>query len=205
LGDGANAYGQLGDGTVSPRTSAKQIVSSNVVAVDAGESYSLFLKTDGSLWGMGRNDVGQLGDGTTNSIHMPEQIVSSGVIAIAAGRNHSLFLKSDHSLWGMGYNYDGELGDGAGSISGSYTNRPEQIVSSDVVAIAAGTAIACLSRPTAVFGPWVATLTGSLEMAPPTPRPTGRSKSSPAASWRLPPENFTTSSSNPTAAFGPWC
>jgi alpha-tubulin suppressor-like RCC1 family protein len=87
---------------------------------------------------MGRNDVGQLGDGTTNNIHTPEQIVASGVVAIATGRNHSLFLKSDSSFWGMGYNYDGELGDGAGSIAGSYTNVPEQIVSSNVVAISAG-------------------------------------------------------------------
>jgi alpha-tubulin suppressor-like RCC1 family protein len=47
---------------------------------------------------------------------------------------HSLFLKSDGSLWAMGDNYYGELGDG----TFNQTNRPEQIVASNVTAIAAG-------------------------------------------------------------------
>jgi alpha-tubulin suppressor-like RCC1 family protein len=87
---------------------------------------------------MGYNNSGQLGDGTTNNAHAPEQIVASNVVAIAAGYDHSLFLKSDGSAWGMGLNYDGELGDGAGGVFGSYTNTPEMIVASNVVAIAAG-------------------------------------------------------------------
>jgi alpha-tubulin suppressor-like RCC1 family protein len=135
---GYNNEGELGDGTTMTRIAPEQVVSSNVVAIAAGQYHSLFIKSDGSLWAMGYNNVGQLGDGTTNNAYAPEQIVSSDVVAIAAGYNHSLFLKSDGSLWGMGFNYDGELGDGAGSVFGSYTNRPEQIVSSNVTAIAAG-------------------------------------------------------------------
>jgi alpha-tubulin suppressor-like RCC1 family protein len=87
---------------------------------------------------MGYNNVGQLGDGTTNNAYLPEQIVSSNVVAIAAGYTHSLFLKSDGSAWGVGSHFDGELGDGAGGVTGTYTNLPEQILSSNVVAIAAG-------------------------------------------------------------------
>jgi alpha-tubulin suppressor-like RCC1 family protein len=135
---GYNNEGELGDGTQTTRITPKQILASNVVTVAAGQYDSLFIKTDGSLWGMGYNNVGQLGDGTTNNAYTPEQIVPSNVVAIAAGYDHNLFLKSDGSAWGMGFNYDGELGDGAGSVFGSYTNRPEQIVSSNVVAIAAG-------------------------------------------------------------------
>ena len=60
-------------------------------------------------------------------------------IAPGCVAEHSLFLKSDGSLWGMGYNYYGQLGDGTYSTSAPYgTNRPEQIVSSGVTAIAAG-------------------------------------------------------------------
>jgi alpha-tubulin suppressor-like RCC1 family protein len=47
---------------------------------------------------------------------------------------HSLFLKSDGSLWAMGNNGVGELGDGTYNS----TNRPEQIVASNVTTIAAG-------------------------------------------------------------------
>src|SRR6266404_3434022 len=85
---------------------------------------------------MGYNLHGDLGEGTKTN--RPEQIVPSGVTAIAAGFDHSLFLKSDGSAWGMGFNYDGELGAGAGRVFGTYTNVPEQIVSSNVVAIAGG-------------------------------------------------------------------
>jgi alpha-tubulin suppressor-like RCC1 family protein len=135
---GYNNEGELGDGTKTAKATPEQIVASNVVTVAAGQYDSLFIKTDGSLWAMGYNNVGQLADGTTNNAYAPEQIVSSNVVAIAAGYDHNLFLKSDGSAWGMGFNYDGELGDGAGSVFGTYTNRPEQIVSNNVVAIAAG-------------------------------------------------------------------
>src|ERR1039457_2679669 len=65
------------------------------------------------------------------------QALTSGaqpVTQIAGGYDHSLFLKSDGSLWAMGYNYYGQLGDG----TYNNTNRPEQIVTSNVTAICAG-------------------------------------------------------------------
>src|SRR5437899_2898739 len=75
----------------------KLIVSNGVVAIAAGGDRSLFLKSDGSLWGMGYNSDGGLGDGTTNNAVVPVEIVTNDVIAIAA-RGGSLFLKSDGSL-----------------------------------------------------------------------------------------------------------
>ena len=116
----------------------EQIVASNVTAIAGGGYYSLFLQSDGSLWAMGYNDDGQLGDGTYNQTNLPEQIVASNVTAIAAGCTHSLFLKSDGSLWAMGYNGYGQLGDGSIDGGNYNTNLPEQIVASNVTAIAAG-------------------------------------------------------------------
>jgi len=56
------------------------------------------------------------------------------VSKIAAGYYHSFLIKNNGSLWGMGANGYGQLGDG----SFNNTNRPEQIVATNVTAIAAG-------------------------------------------------------------------
>src|ERR1019366_7758223 len=66
-----------------------------VTKVTGGYYHSLFLKGDGSLWGMGENLCGQLGDGSNNNTNRPELIGASGVTALSAGGEHSLFLKSD--------------------------------------------------------------------------------------------------------------
>ena len=105
-----------------------------VTNVAAGEYHSLFLKSDGSLWGMGYNPYGELGDGTTNDSFAPESIVSDGAVLIAGGGDHTLFLKSDGSLWGMGYNGYGQLGDGTNNNH----LTPIEIVPSGVAGIAAG-------------------------------------------------------------------
>jgi alpha-tubulin suppressor-like RCC1 family protein len=108
-----------------------------VIKIAAGCSgyHTLFLKSDGSLWGMGLNNYGQLGDGTLNDTNLPEQIMPSNVIAIATCSYDSVLLKNDGSLWDMGYNSYGDLGDGTGDS----TNQPEQIVASNVTAVAIGT------------------------------------------------------------------
>ena len=76
-------------------------------------NHSLFIKADGSLWGMGLNGNGQLGDGSTMERHSPVKVVDANVTAVWAGETHSLFLKSDGSLWAMGKNNNGQLGDGS--------------------------------------------------------------------------------------------
>ena len=132
---GDDTFDELGDGnTTYEINQPEEIVTNGVTAIAAGgyglygsisfsPDYSLFLKSDGSLWGMGYND-GQLGDGTFNGTNPPEEIVVGGVTAIAAGGDNSLFIKSDGSLWAMGYNASGALGDG----TFNNTNQPELIV-----------------------------------------------------------------------------
>jgi len=72
---GFNLNGQLGDGTTDDHHTAIQIVASNVVAVAAGDYFSLFIKSDGSLWGMGHNTDGVLG-GNNLQYLTPVQIVA---------------------------------------------------------------------------------------------------------------------------------
>ena len=133
--DGDGELGLVSWNTSTGTSVPEQIVSNGVVAIAAGGGQSLFIKSDGSLWGMGNNYYGQLGTNTLyNNINDPQQIVSNGVVAIAAGAYHSLFIKSDGSLWGMGRNDSGQLG------IGTYYNAltPVRVVSSNVLAMAAG-------------------------------------------------------------------
>jgi alpha-tubulin suppressor-like RCC1 family protein len=67
---GENFYGQLGDGTVGtfPHYGVnvpEQIVASGVTAIAAGYTFSLFLKSDGTLWAMGGNFDGQFGSSSS--------------------------------------------------------------------------------------------------------------------------------------------
>jgi alpha-tubulin suppressor-like RCC1 family protein len=79
---GDDYYGQLGDGNLSGSTTPwlstnqpEEIICSNVIAITAGQYHSLFLKSDGSLWGMGDDINGQLGDGfQASQTSIPEQI-----------------------------------------------------------------------------------------------------------------------------------
>jgi len=129
---GYNHYGQLGDGKVDPglfnSTNLPQlIVTGNVTAIAGGSTASLFVKGDGSLWGMGNGYAGQLGDGSyvAADTNRPEMIVSSNVTAVASRGGHTLFIKGG-SLWGMGLNTSGQLGDG--NANDFETNRPILIV-----------------------------------------------------------------------------
>jgi alpha-tubulin suppressor-like RCC1 family protein len=84
-----------------------------VTKIAAGGFHSLFIKSDGTMWGMGDNSSGQLGLGASvTNVNVPDLLTNS-VGLIAAGDNHSLFVSgSGRSLWAMGANSNGQLGDG---------------------------------------------------------------------------------------------
>lgn len=138
---GEDFDGQLGDGSMGNPSydwgedQPEEIVTGGVTAIAAGGDHSLFIKSDGSLWGMGFNFYGELGDGTFGNTNRPEELVTGGVTAVTAGFDHTLFIKSDGSLWAMGDDEYGQLGDGT---DGSRVNRPEEILASNVTAVAGG-------------------------------------------------------------------
>lgn len=142
-GTGDNLTGDLGDGTTTTRYSPVEVVSSGASAVAAGGSYSLFTKSDGSLWAMGTDTSGQLGDGNSGQLaatNSPEEVESANVTAVTAGLTHSLFIKSDGSLWGMGGNSNGQLGDGTtnNSVFPERIFPPSQLIVTNM-AVSVGT------------------------------------------------------------------
>ena len=71
---------------------AEQVAGlSGIVAIAAGNSYNLALKSDGSVLAWGSNYSGQLGDGTTNDAPTPVPIagISDPVQSIAVGSDSS--------------------------------------------------------------------------------------------------------------------
>lgn len=134
---GNNAYGQLGDGTTTLRSTPVKVADiSDIQAIAAGANHSVALRTDGTVWTWGQNIFGQLGDGTTTAKFKPVQITNlTGIVAIAVGDDFSLALKNDGTVWAWGRNNIGQLGDGA--TSNHLT--PSQIPNlQNVTAIAAG-------------------------------------------------------------------
>ncbi len=111
---GWNGYGQLGDGTTSPRLRPVPVPGlTGVVAVAGGAFHSLALKADGTVWAWGWNPFGQLGDGTLAQRTSPVRVPGlTGVTAVSGGTLHSLAVKADGSVWAWGWNGVGQLGDG---------------------------------------------------------------------------------------------
>ncbi len=84
-----------------------------MIAIAAGDTHTVALKTDGTVWAWGNNSNGQLGDGTTTQRTKPVEVSGlSTVIAIAAGDTHTVALKTDGTVWAWGNNSNGQLGDG---------------------------------------------------------------------------------------------
>ena len=125
---GDNRHGQIGNGTTSKWENPELYpipikVMENAVAVSAGSTHVMVIRTDGSLWAWGRNNFGQLGDGTItiyddnweiiedNNQNIPIKIIED-VIAVSAGSEHTTAITADGSLWAWGANHRGQLGNG---------------------------------------------------------------------------------------------
>lgn len=137
---GSNAYGQLGDNTITLRRSPVQTIAggSNWLQVACGRNHTAAIKIDGTLWCWGGfNGNGALGDGTTVNKSSPVQTVAGGSnwIQVACGYRHTIALKTDGSLWGWGYSGWGQLG-----VSISSVLSPIQIIagSTNWIKIACG-------------------------------------------------------------------
>ena len=113
---GANATGQLGDGTSTDRSTPVKVKGlTGVAAIAAGYKHSVAVKSDGTVWAWGSNQYGQLGDGTTINRTTPVQVKGLSAVTasvVAGGAEHSMVITSGGAVWVWGANGTGQLGDG---------------------------------------------------------------------------------------------
>ncbi len=126
---GYNYSGQLGDGTYIGKTVPVQVKGSSgylggVVAIAAGGSHSVALRSDGTVWTWGTRDYAVLGRMYYDAGSVPQDVAGPAaglaqIVAIAAGWEHTLALRQDGTVWACGRNQEGQLGDGT-TVSSVY-------------------------------------------------------------------------------------
>lgn len=151
---GRNDYGQLGNGSISPRSPSSVPVSglSNVVAIATGGYHTCALTTLGKVWCWGYNADGELGDGTTSSRGTPKAVGIDNVVAITAGGHHTCALTTAGAAYCWGLNSFGQLGDGTNADS--LTPVAVKSLATGVLAIRAGFAYTCALTATGGVQCW---------------------------------------------------
>jgi alpha-tubulin suppressor-like RCC1 family protein len=136
---GDNEFGQLGDDSgIVGRTEPARITGlSGIVAIAAGDSFSVALKDDGTVWHFGYGFLSLITNGGTwLEYGRPQQIAGlADVAAVTCGRRTVVALKKNGTVWCAGENLEGQCGNDTVGI------RPEPGEMAglvDVVAIAAG-------------------------------------------------------------------
>lgn len=125
-GDGS--HGQLGDGTITEHPAPLQIATGGAFVV-GGDSRTLLVKTDGSLWGAGSDSFDTLGIPSGSNFTTFTRI-DSEVASVGTGSIYSMYLKTDGTLWCMG-NFSWE-------VKGSTSSQVPVQIASGVVKFAAG-------------------------------------------------------------------
>ncbi|MFC0038054.1 S8 family serine peptidase [Actinomadura rayongensis] len=137
---GDNSLGQLGDGTTTNRPASLTKVSglTSVKAVAAAGSFSVALKTDGTVWTWGANDKGQLGTGSTAAKStVPVQVggITNAVSISAGSTGNVLVALADGTVKSWGSNAYGQLGNS--SVTGN-SNVPVTVTGLTGVSTAFG-------------------------------------------------------------------
>jgi alpha-tubulin suppressor-like RCC1 family protein len=141
---GQNAFGQLGDGTVTNRSTPGSVdtLTNNVSRLATGAAHACAILNDGTVRCWGNNTSGQVGDGTTITRSSPINVVGlADIEAVAAGDGHTCAMTTGGAVLCWGDNNSGQLGDNSNRRRAS----PTAVVglSAGVVAIAAGSAHTC--------------------------------------------------------------
>lgn len=108
---GRNNYGQLGNDTLEDSSQFIQM-DTNVVKVGAGDGYFIYLKKDGSLWGVGYSG-GRVLLNNSESIYGTKPIkIMNGIKDFSTCSRNTAVINTENELYMFGDNTNGQLGIG---------------------------------------------------------------------------------------------
>ena len=114
---GNNAYGNLGLNSQTTYDEPVQLGSdTNWAAFDpgtssAGQNFSMYVKTDGTMFGAGRNNSGQIGVNDKTDRSSPIQVGGEdGWSSVSCCYSSTAAIKTDNTLWTWGSGSYGKLG-----------------------------------------------------------------------------------------------
>ena len=171
---GANASGQLGDGTLTQNTAPVDVtgLASGVASLSLGSDFTCALTTAGGVKCWGHNNIGQLGNSADVDENTPVDVtgLAANVVAVSAGFSHACALTNVGAVKCWGANGDGQLGDG----SGIDQLAPVDVVglSGGVAAISAGKNHTCAVTTAGGAICWGSNAKGSIGDGSSTDRPT---------------------------------
>lgn len=157
---GRNAFGQLGLGDVTPRSSPVLVLGGLTWAKVSNfanyggypQSYVIGLTTSGVPYAWGGNTYGNLGNGNRTSQSSPTLVLGSlTAIDVAAnvGGQTSRILTIDGFAYGMGHNIGGGIGDGSNGdksspvlVAGQLRFNTRDNVTNTVIQVTPGTSYA---------------------------------------------------------------
>lgn len=123
---GANASGQLGNGTTSESYTPVRVQGlSNVTSMTASAGTAYAVSGDGTARAWGSNQSGQLGNGTVTNSNIPVQVQGlAGAASITADKGDSnnavaYAVLRDGTVRSWGLNQSGQLGNGTTTSSNS--------------------------------------------------------------------------------------
>jgi alpha-tubulin suppressor-like RCC1 family protein len=114
---GSGASGELGDNTAVAKSSPVSVVGgfTDWCQISAGRSFSLAVRTNGTLWAWGAGATGRLGIGCEASVSSPVSVIGGLTdwcqVAAAINTSNGSGVRQNGTLYAWGYNAQGQLGD----------------------------------------------------------------------------------------------